>query len=287
MSTATGVCEHCGQPLPGYNPHPTYGERKPNKIGIAVAIAVHLLVVLVYLLNPQKFKPAGKQAETFISLANTAPVRKPVQRDEAPRKKPKAIAKAQKPVVVMPRLPNTITVPFEPPKEEVVKQEEPQKTEIPPEMDMQAYIEAQKRKRGVAQDAPSESANEKAMRNIKANIARANAAAQGDDGTGGIFSISNQTFHSAELKFRGWNPNFKRRWLQQVNVEVTTEPDIETAIIKKMIEIIRKEKTGDFEWESHRLGRTVTLSARPQDQAQLEAFLFKEMFPKYIAPAKK
>jgi hypothetical protein len=84
---------------------------------------------------------------------------------------------------------------------------------------------------------------------------------------------------SAEVKFRGWNPNFKRRWLTSVTVERGSEPDIETAIVKKMIEIIRKEKTGDFEWDSHRLGKVVTLSARPQDTKELIAFLYKEMFP--------
>ena len=83
------------------------------------------------------------------------------------------------------------------------------------------------------------------------------------------------------MKFRGWNPNFKRRWLQQVTVEQGTEPDIETAIVNKMIELIRKEKTGDFEWDSHRLQRVVTMSARPKDTAELQAFLFKEMFPEY------
>ena len=52
-------------------------------------------------------------------------------------------------------------------------------------------------------------------------------------------------------------------------------------LVKKMIELIRKEKTGDFEWDSHRLQRVVTMSARPADTAVLEAFLFKEMFPEY------
>jgi hypothetical protein len=56
---------------------------------------------------------------------------------------------------------------------------------------------------------------------------------------------------------------------------------VETAVVKKMIELIRREKTGDFEWDSHRLGRVVTMSARVQDTAQLQAFLFKEMFPEY------
>jgi hypothetical protein len=45
-----------------------------------------------------------------------------------------------------------------------------------------------------------------------------------------------------------------------------------------MIELIRKEKTGDFEWDSHRLGRVVKMSARAEDTAELQAFLMKEMF---------
>jgi hypothetical protein len=75
--------------------------------------------------------------------------------------------------------------------------------------------------------------------------------------SGGVFSISNKTFHSMDLKFRGWNPNFKRRWLTSVTVEQGSEPDVETAVVKKMIELIRKEKTGDFEWDSHRLTNKV------------------------------
>jgi hypothetical protein len=119
-----------------------------------------------------------------------------------------------------------------------------------------------------------------------ANIAAANGRSRGDDKneTGGVFSVSNKTFHSADLKFRGWNPNFKRRWLTSVTVEQGSAPDLETAIVNKMIELIRKEKTGDFEWDSHRLQRVVTMSARPGDTAALQAFLFKEMFPEYKPP---
>ena len=45
-----------------------------------------------------------------------------------------------------------------------------------------------------------------------------------------------------------------------------------------MIELIRTHYPGDFSWESRRLGRVVTLSARPQDSQELEAFLKKEFF---------
>ena len=65
-----------------------------------------------------------------------------------------------------------------------------------------------------------------------------NAAGDRED-SGGIFDVQNQTFNSADLKFRGWNPSFKRRWLTAVTVEQGSARDIETAVIKKMIELIR------------------------------------------------
>jgi hypothetical protein len=152
-----------------------------------------------------------------------------------------------------------------------------------------AAVEARRRARGPStnEQPAEESENDRANRIARANIAAANGRSTGSDknDTGGVFEVTNKSFASADVKFRGWNPSFKRRWLQQVRVELGTERDIETAIVKKMIEIIRKEKTGDFDWDSHRLQRVVTLSARPADQAELEAFLFKEMFPRYRPPA--
>jgi hypothetical protein len=47
-----------------------------------------------------------------------------------------------------------------------------------------------------------------------------------------------------------------------------------------MIEMIRREYTGDFNWESQRLGRVIVLSARLNDNAGLEAFLKDEFFSK-------
>jgi hypothetical protein len=45
-----------------------------------------------------------------------------------------------------------------------------------------------------------------------------------------------------------------------------------------MIAIIRENESGDFVWQSKRLGRDVTLSARPGDNAGLEDFLMRDMF---------
>jgi type IV secretory pathway VirB10-like protein len=275
-----GICAHCGQPLPA--PAPSYGTRRANRTGIVVTLLLHLALIAIYLLQPTTERharpPSGATMVYVAPLPPGKPKPKP-QQQQAPRKAPKT------PPVQVKRLPNTITLPNEKPVE--VVEAEPKPAPKPPEeTDMLAYIEARRKARGAAapSDQPAEeSENARATRIAMANIAAANGRSHGDDRneTGGVFSISNKTFHSAELKFRGWNPNFKRRWLQQVTVEQGTEIDVETAIVKKMIELIRKEKTGDFEWDSHRLQRVVTMSARVQDTAELQAFLFKEMFPEY------
>lgn len=274
----SGVCEHCGQPLPEARPVLAYGEQRTNKTAIGVTIGLHLLLVLAYLFKPEMEMTPLSGPEGVMVMINTPQQAKP--REQAPRTQPKQVTQSL-PRVEIPRLPDTITLPDEKPAE-APPRPDPQ-PEITPDMDMAAYVAARKRQRGARDETASEGANEKAMRNINANVARANAASR-DDGTGGIFSITNKSFSSATIKFRGWNQNFKRQWLQQATVELGSERDIETAIVKKMIEIIRKEKTGDFEWESHRLNRNVTLSARPQDTEALMAFLYKEMFRDYTPP---
>ena len=54
--------------------------------------------------------------------------------------------------------------------------------------------------------------------------------------------------------------------------------DIRIAVVRKMIGIVREHETESFLWESHRLGRQLTLSARQRDNAELEAFLMQEFF---------
>jgi hypothetical protein len=45
-----------------------------------------------------------------------------------------------------------------------------------------------------------------------------------------------------------------------------------------MITLIRGYYKGDFNWQSQRLNKVVVLSARPDDNSGLEAFLMKEFF---------
>lgn len=267
-----------------------YGQKGPNRTGIALTIALHLLLVLIWLVQPKSEHHAPpKSGEAIVwlpPLKPNKPAAKPAE--QAPKKTAKSAPTKPTPrVTKIQRLPNTITLPHEKPVEEKPQPTKEEAKAPPQEVDMQAYIDAQRKRRGApAQtDQAEESEAARGNRNALANIAAINGrGGQDPNETGGVFSVTNKTFSTADLKFRGWNPNFKRRWLTAVTVERGSEPDIETAIVKKMIELIRKEKTGDFEWESHRLNRVVTLSARPQDTQELMNFLFKEMFPEYKPP---
>jgi outer membrane biosynthesis protein TonB len=279
------VCSHCGQPL--HAPVPSYGRRGLSPTGLTVAVVLHLLLIGLFLLQPdqveKRARPAREGEVVYVAPLKGKP--KAVQQEQAPRKKavktPKVRTAPER--VRVQRLPDTITPPDEKPVE-VARVEPKAKPEPAPEMDMSAAIEARRRARGAASPSESTEESEEARGNriAMANIASVNGRGQDDSNqSGGVFSVSNKTFHSMDLKFRGWNPAFKRRWLSAVTVEQGGEPDVETAVVKKMIELIRREKTGDFEWDSHRLGRVVTMSARVRDTAQLQAFLFKEMFPEY------
>jgi hypothetical protein len=276
---------------------PQYGERRTSRTGLAITIALHLLLVGLYFWQPQKTEKKARPpdgSEVVWVAPENKPAQPPPQKSSTPKTRPnKSTPRPTTPRVQ--RLPDTITVPNEKPVE-VAKVEPPppppetKREEIPPEMDMAEYIAKRRQARGATDPSTSTEESEAARgtRTALANIAAINKRGQDDaNESGGVFSISNKTFHSMDLKFRGWNPNFKRRWLTSVTVEQGSEPDVETAVVKKMIELIRKEKTGDFEWDSHRLGKVITMSARVKDTAELQAFLMKEMFPEYRPPAQR
>ncbi|ALK99315.1 hypothetical protein AB595_16685 [Massilia sp. WF1] len=284
------VCAHCGQVLPGRKVA-TYGKSGPNRTGLIVTVALHLLMVGIWLFQPKAEHHAPpKRGEAVVWLPPLKPSKPTPQAAQAAPKQsastPPPMPKFTQPRIVVPRLPNTITLPNEKPVEQPKPQPKEETKLQPDETDMAAFIEKRRQARGARSEQPAEESDaQRGMRNAMANIAAINGrGGQDPNETGGVFSVTNKTFSHADLKFRGWNPNFKRRWLTAVTVERGSDPDIETAIVKKMIELIRKEKNGDFEWDSHRLNKVVTLSARPQDTQELTAFLYKEMFPDYKPP---
>lgn len=293
MADGQLYCECCGQLI---RPPKSYGSEErtmSQKVAIGVSIVFHIALLAFFMLRTDKVTkappPARENAMVYVAPMSVLPPtpKTPPMPKTPPTPKPTQVAKSRPaPSKAAPKVAATRP---QPPKLEVftppVQSPTPRVLTPAPTDDMATMIAQRKAARGEsqAQTQPEESENDRAMRVAKANIAAAQGKNSGDDrnDSGGVFSITNQTYHSADVKFRGWNGNFKRRWLQQITVEQGSEKDLETAIVKKMIELIRKEKPGDFVWESQRLGRNVNLSARPEDQAELEAFLIKEFFPNY------
>jgi hypothetical protein len=93
-----------------------------------------------------------------------------------------------------------------------------------------------------------------------------------------VFQILRKNVRTAEFAFNGWKPDANRTWREVIEVDAGPGGDVERAIVRRMIELIRTHYTGDFQWESHRLDRVVTLSARPEDTAGLEEFMIREFF---------
>jgi hypothetical protein len=165
----------------------------------------------------------------------------------------------------------------------------PAPTQPAPATDLAAYVEARRRERG---DAPSssppssstskaaEDENERQNRIIAANIGLNGRPTFGKDpkNGGGVFQIKTMEYSYAEFYFFGWNKDISRNSKQVIEVRKGNNPDIQIAIVRRMIEIIREHETENFLWESHRLGRQVTLSARARDTAGLESFMLQEFF---------
>jgi hypothetical protein len=146
---------------------------------------------------------------------------------------------------------------------------------------MAAMIEARRSQRRAIQESQGRGQQQNAAPSpdqlAQANIAR-NLRMDEGKGVGGVFEILRKSTRTAEFAFNGWRPDTEKRWREVIEVDAGVGGDIELAIIRRMIELIRTHYTGDFQWESHRLGRVVVLSARPDDQAGLEEFLMKEFF---------
>lgn len=97
-------------------------------------------------------------------------------------------------------------------------------------------------------------------------------------GTNGIFEIKRLETRSASFSFKGWTDNASNAKLQYFEVEAKSGQDIRLLVIQRIIALIREHYQGDFTWDSHRLGRSLTLSARPEDNAGLEDVLMQEFF---------
>lgn len=196
-----------------------------------------------------------------------------------PKVKPPPVIALDKP---KPGTPPAFTVPA-PQVEEAPPAPPPAAKAAPPtqENDFATYVEARRRARGETPvDAPSlavERANRGVLDNARLNQPQPTTFAAPKRQNGyGSFEIRHRAYDYAEYMFKGWNENFRRDGMELILVRKGDASNIDIAVIRSIIEIIRRTENGDFSWQSHRLGRALVLSARARDNASLEEFLLKE-----------
>lgn len=213
---------------------------------------------------PQPEKPKAVEEVKPPPKMPPRPAQTPPSR---PQSKPKAAEKPSKPRAPIPA-------------QEVAKTKAPPQPSADAPMDLSDYInqaKARRRAEGLFDTpdaapaaAKQPSADEIRMANIRRNLQT--------PGTSGIFQILRIGPRTAEFSFRAWTTGQSNPRLQMIQVEAGPEGDVERAIIRRMIQLIREHYKEDFNWESHRLHRVVVLSAREKDTAGLEDFLMREFF---------
>lgn len=276
--------------------------RRPALAGVSISLAIHLLAL--YLLSQKDLlfpgqPPAELTQPLSVSLiaipgkTEPEPVPQPaVQPSIKPKPRPKPAAPKPPPearsrppaapdVMVAPRP----EAPASPPPVQTPEAVMPKPTatldpgQFP---DMISYLEAVRQKRreaGEIQAAPGDPPPAGSRREAEdaARLARIQRNLQ-QLGTNGIFHISSIDARTATFSFRGWRGEYSYSRREEYLVEAGFNQDIRRMVIRKMIEIIRRYHSGDFNWESPRLGRIVPLSARLQDNDGLEDFLMQDFF---------
>jgi hypothetical protein len=253
---------------------------------LAVTLWVLIIWAFGFLLAAPKIEtqaPPPIEA-SFVEL----PEEKPVQKQPTvPQKSPKA----PPPPRPQPRLGvNEPKLAKPAPQKGAPKDEAPAmvaRTPPSPPKDLMAHLnEARERRRagGIFEDEPAEPKNvepqpseeDLRMANVKRNLR--------EPGASGIFQITRMGGRTAQFLFRAWRIDSSNPRREVVEVTAGPDGDIQRAVVKKMIELIREYHKGDFNWESFRLDRVVVLSSRPEDSRGLEDFLIREFFGDRASP---
>lgn len=245
-------------------------QKSRSVVAISILLIVHAFIA--YLLLAKRIEHKIKLPEegqlVFFDLKTKVQADKPRPPRTQPQKRPQPVHTVTLPPVVesIKSISPVAAAPVEDTTARIARAREQRRL-----LEQQAVEE-----NSAAQEAsqgPSD--NDAAMARIKANIQSAN---YNKKGTGGVFQITHKGAQTGTFTFRGWTNAPDERTRQTYEVDAGIGGDVKLAIIRRMIQLIRDRFKGDFTWESQRLGRDVTLSARPQDNAALEEFLMKE-FP--------
>ncbi len=258
--------------------------RNLRRLAVVLVLSVCLHAVLIMLLpksDPPTLDASGPaQGPLQVTMAPAPSVDRspPPLSEPAPSAPPRrTVIAAAKPSSVMP----PVYVPPEP-----LPTRSRSQPETPP-LDFAAALEARRAQRlaednfYAQQNADARNAERETTVGERAAAAfRRNAQTLGQsrDGTSGVFQIKSKGMRYAAFSFRGWTNDRSNAKSELIEVDAGQGGDVELAIVRRMIDLIRVHYQGNFNWESPRLGRVVVLSARKEDTAGLEAFLTKEFF---------
>lgn len=268
-------------------------------IAILLSLLIHAFIAFFALpqFEPDKAELPARELE--VSLAPPTPERKvaelAVEKPATPVEvvpeppKPKVITQQanksqKKPVFKVPDvLATNKPAPEKIPPDLSIPKESTQ-TETPPEeapVDMLAYVNQQRAKRAAQESDAARQNAEATARELgpSAEQIRDERIKQNFQiGVNGIFEITNLEARNASFTFNGWTNNVSSARREFFEVQASSGQDVRLLMIKKMISLIRRHYQGDFNWESHRMNRTIVMSARPEDNAGLEEFMMLEFF---------
>ncbi len=258
-------------------------DRRPRNflIGLVLSLLLHIIVVL---LTPKSLPPSeasgipakgplvvklSPRSEPALSAAPPPPEPTPAPKAPPPRR----VIAAARP---NPTLPPVMPVPPEPTPQTAVPA-------APRPLSFSEMIEARRRAQqeyesqvnaaeSAAARGPSEA--ERAAANLNRNLQ--SITQQG--GTSGVFSVTEVGTRTGSFKFRGWKDTPGSGWQSTYDVDAGPGGNVHLALVRKMISLIREHYQDKFNWDSHRLGHVVVLSAKLEENAGLEAFLMKEFF---------
>jgi hypothetical protein len=257
----------------------------------AVSLLVHMAALLLFVTHPpipgveqQAFDQESAPVQVEIAEAQPplpSPPSAPAEPAAAPSPKtrPPAARVRPPPMVAMPRLeaPAIRSPVIAPPQIAAIPA--PPQARPPAQGDFLSFVQANRRARGVAESA-QDNAEVDFNTKIAANLpgGARGVAAQMPIRGGGMFQMKRMTYDDAAFEFFGWNTEMGRRTPQLIEVRKGTNPNMQIAVVRRIIAIIRQYSKEDFTWDSGRHGRVVTLSARPADTAALEQYLLHDMF---------
>ena len=272
--------------------------RRSIVVGALLSILVHLLLLIFTPARDQKIEndeaassqplvvqltPSRARPPPAAAITPTPPTPVPPSRPPRP-----SVLAVPNPVSKSPMAP----VPLEPPPPlsppTPTKPVDPR--DEPPSM--MARVEAARARRQAVEDAAktdnaesrANGADPKSPERLAANLNKnLQNIGRSQDGTSGVFQILSKGYRTGSFSFRGWTTSSADSYRRVIEVDAGQGGDIERAMVRRMIELIREHYPGNFTWESHRLSRAVTLSARKEDSAGLEDFLLSE-FPEFRPP---